>query len=100
MEPDSDFKILKGARLIDGNGSPSLNNQAVLIKDSEIVTVGDTQDIKPPDGSSVEVLDFGDKTIITDTYGMDFDELMETLGLAPFERGNRVRVFSTDWLYE
>ena len=43
---------------------------------------------------------FGDKAIITDTYGMDYDELMERLGLAPFERGNRVRVVSTDWFYE
>jgi len=42
---------------------------------------------------------FGDKAIITDTYGMDYDELMERLGLAPFERGNRVRVLSTDWFY-
>ena len=64
MEPESDFKILKAKRLIDGNGGPSLNNQSVLIKDSEIVAVGDTQDIKAPDGSSVEVLDFGDKTIM------------------------------------
>ena len=64
MEPESDFKILRAKRLIDGNGGPSLNNQSVLIKDSEIVGVGDTQDIKAPDGSSVEVLDFGDKTIM------------------------------------
>ncbi|MCH2320980.1 MAG: amidohydrolase family protein [SAR202 cluster bacterium] len=64
MEPESDFKILRAKRLIDGNGGPSLNNQSVLIKDSEIVAVGDTQDIKAPDGSSVEVLDFGDKTIM------------------------------------
>ena len=64
MEPESDFKILKAKRLIDSNGGPSLNNQSVLIKDSEIVAVGDTQDIKAPDGSSVEVLEFGDKTIM------------------------------------
>ena len=64
MEPESDFKILRAKRLIDGNGGPSLNNQSVLIKDSEIVAVGDTQDIKAPDGSSVEVLEFGDKTIM------------------------------------
>lgn len=43
---------------------------------------------------------FGDKAVITDTYGMDYDELMESLGLAPFERGNRVRVLSTDWFYQ
>lgn len=64
MESDSDFTILNAARLIDGNGGPSLNNQSVLIKDSAIVAVGDTQDIKAPDGSSVEVFDFGDKTIM------------------------------------
>ena len=42
---------------------------------------------------------FGDKAVITDTYGMDYDELMERLGLAPHDRGNRVRVLSTDWFY-
>ncbi len=43
---------------------------------------------------------FGDKAIIVDTYGMNYDELMESFGLAPFERGNRVRIVSTDWFYE
>lgn len=43
---------------------------------------------------------WGDKSVITETYGMDFDKLMEEFGLAPHERGNKVRVMSTDWFYE
>jgi hypothetical protein len=43
---------------------------------------------------------FGDKSVITDTYGMDFNKLMEDFGLAPHDRGNKVRVLSPDWFYE
>ena len=42
---------------------------------------------------------FGDKEIITRTYGMDYDKLMEDIGLAPFERGNKVHVLPIDWFY-
>ena len=45
------------------------------------------------------MLVWGDKAVITDTYGMDFDALMEEFGLAPYDRGNKVRVVSTDWFY-
>ncbi len=43
---------------------------------------------------------FGDKSIITDTYGIAYDDLMEQLGVAPYDRANKVRVMSTDWFYE
>ena len=43
---------------------------------------------------------FGEKSIITDTYGLDYDVLMREKGLAPYDRGNRVRVVSTSWFYE
>ena len=64
MRGEPDFKILKAAHLIDGNGGPTLSNQAVLIQDSEILAVGQAKDIQAPAGSNVEVLDFGDKTIM------------------------------------
>jgi hypothetical protein len=43
---------------------------------------------------------WGDKSVITDTYGMDMGKLMEDFGLAPYDRANKVRVLSTDWFYE
>jgi hypothetical protein len=43
---------------------------------------------------------FGDKSVITDTYGIPFDDLMKQLGIAPYDRANKVRVMSTDWFYE
>ncbi len=43
---------------------------------------------------------FGDKSIITDTFGVDYDQLMEELGLAPYNNGNKVRVLSAEWFYE
>jgi hypothetical protein len=42
---------------------------------------------------------FGDKSVLTGTYGVEYDDLMKDLGLAPFDRGNKVRVVSTDWFY-
>ena len=43
---------------------------------------------------------FGDKDVIKHTFGMDYDHLMQDLGLAPFDRGNRVHVLPIDWFYE
>jgi len=42
---------------------------------------------------------FGDKEVIRDEFGIEFDQLMEKLGLAPYERGNKVRVLPIDWFY-
>ena len=43
---------------------------------------------------------FGDQSVITDLYGVDFDELMVAMGLAPHDRGNKVRVMSEEWFYQ
>ena len=43
---------------------------------------------------------FGDRSVLADTYGVDYDELMAQLGLAPHDVGNKIRVLSTDWFYE
>ena len=42
---------------------------------------------------------FGDKSVITDTYGMDYDDVMRQHGLAPYDRANKVRVLPIDWFY-
>ena len=43
---------------------------------------------------------FGDRSIITDTFGLDYDQLMGKLGLAPHGSGNKVRVLSPEWFYQ
>ncbi len=40
---------------------------------------------------------FGDRSIF---IGDSYEKLMEQLGLAPYDTGNKIRVFSTDWFYE
>jgi hypothetical protein len=42
---------------------------------------------------------FGDKSVITDTYGMDYDEVLQQHGLAPYESANKVRVLPIEWFY-
>lgn len=42
---------------------------------------------------------FGDKSVIADTYGVDYDQLMEEMGLAPYDSGNKIRVMSPEWFY-
>lgn len=42
----------------------------------------------------------GDKSVISETYGMDYDQLLQDLGLAPFDSGNKIRVLSTEWFYQ
>ncbi len=43
---------------------------------------------------------FGDKDVLTANYGVAYDQLMEELGLAPYDRGNMVHVMPTKWFYE
>jgi len=42
----------------------------------------------------------GDKEVITQTYGMDYDEFVRKLGLGPEARANKVRVLPLSWFYE
>ena len=42
---------------------------------------------------------FGNEAVITDTYGVKLDDLMQKLGLAPNNRANKVRVLPVDWFY-
>ena len=60
---------------------------SVVFKDDKVIVIY---------GMSV----FGDRSVLADTYGVDYDELMAQLGLAPHDVGNKIRVLSTDWFYE
>lgn len=42
---------------------------------------------------------FGDKAENPQRFGVSYQALMEKLGLAPFDSGNRVRVLKTAWFY-
>ena len=43
---------------------------------------------------------FGSKEDMKTNFGVEFDDLMKQLGIAPFERANKVRVLPIDWFYE
>ncbi len=58
------YKLLTGARMIDGTGGPPINNGAVLVHGSRIAAVGPASTVSAPDGASVERLDYPGKTIM------------------------------------
>ena len=42
---------------------------------------------------------FGEKEIITKTYGMDYDQVVRKLGMGPEARANKVRIIPIAWFY-
>ncbi|MDA1348991.1 MAG: amidohydrolase family protein [Chloroflexi bacterium] len=54
----SNFKLITAARLIDGTGSPPLERGAVLVEGDTIRAVGTEETVIPPEGASVERLDY------------------------------------------
>ena len=40
------------------------------------------------------------KDIITKTYGMDYDQVLEKWGMGSIDRANKVRVLPVEWFYE
>ena len=63
-ESHGGFTLIRAARLIDGTGRPPVENGAVLIEGPTILAVGPTDQVAAPEGAPVEVLDFGDKTVM------------------------------------
>jgi len=62
MSLDTCPRVLVGGTLIDGTGTPPINDSIVVIKDEYIVAVGKRDEIPIPEGS--EVYDITGKTII------------------------------------
>lgn len=60
----SDFKVLKAARLIDGSGGAVQDQAAILIEKDKIRQVGTEETVNAPDGATVEEIDYGDRTIL------------------------------------
>jgi imidazolonepropionase-like amidohydrolase len=51
-------------RLIDGRGGPPLERAALLLEGSTIRAVGTEEEVRPPDGATVETLDYPDATLL------------------------------------
>ena len=59
-----DFTLIKAGLLVDGNGGNNFQKASVLIKDGLIKEVGNQESVLAPEGATVKVLDYGDKTIL------------------------------------
>ena len=44
-DPAQGFKLIKAARLIDGRGGPPIENGALLVQGSKIITSGPASDV-------------------------------------------------------
>ena len=64
MNPPGALTLIKAARLLDGAGGRPIANGAVLVEGGIIRAVGRQADVVAPEGAPVEVLDFGDKTVM------------------------------------
>ena len=63
-DANSQFTILKAARMVDGNGGPVAEQAAVLLEGDTIRQIGNTETVQAPEGASVSEIDFGDATIL------------------------------------
>ena len=64
IDNNYDFTLIKAGLLVDGNGGNNLQKASVLIKNGLIKDVGNQESVLAPEGASVKVLDYGDKTIL------------------------------------
>ena len=54
-QPNSDYTIIKAARIFDGTGSKTLKEQAILMDGRQISAIGPSNEITAPAGSKVTV---------------------------------------------
>ena len=59
-----EFKLIRAARLIDGNGGPPLERGAVLVEGDRIRAVGTEETVVPPEGARVDEFSYEDKTVL------------------------------------
>lgn len=64
MPDDTQFTILRAARLIDGNGGPAAEQAAVLLENDTIRQIGTHETVHAPEGAAVRELDYGDASIL------------------------------------
>jgi imidazolonepropionase-like amidohydrolase len=58
------FTILRARHLFDGTGAPPLESAAVLLEGGSMKTIGHAAEVKAPDGAELEVIDYGEATIL------------------------------------
>ena len=63
-QPNSDYTIIKAARIFDGTGAKTLKGQAILMDGHKISAIGPSNEISAPDGSKVTICDYGNSTIL------------------------------------
>ncbi|MBV9887803.1 MAG: amidohydrolase family protein [Acidobacteria bacterium] len=68
VREDASTIVLAHVRVIDGTGAAARADQSVVIRDGQIVAVGDASSTKAPDGA--KVLDLTGRTIIPGLVGM------------------------------
>lgn len=60
----TDFKLIKGSLLIDGNGDVPVPNAAILLQGDIIISIGTAENIVVPESGSVEEFNYEDKSIL------------------------------------
>jgi imidazolonepropionase-like amidohydrolase len=102
----ADVTRILAPRLIDGRGGPPLERAALLLEESTIRAVGPEEEVRPPDGATVETLVYPDATVLPgliDTHthlngfgdgrpGDDLAECPEALLLLQAARNARVHL--------
>ncbi len=63
-ESNTQFTILKAARLIDGSGGPAAEQAAILLEGDTIRQIGTAETVHAPNGAPVQEIDYGDATIL------------------------------------
>ena len=63
-QPNSDYTIIKAARIFDGTGAKTLKGHAILMDGHKISAIGPSNEISAPDGSKVTICDYGNSTIL------------------------------------
>jgi imidazolonepropionase-like amidohydrolase len=58
------YTLLTASRLLDGEGNPAIEDAAVLVHGDEIELVGPKSEVRAPDGAEVDVVDYGDASIL------------------------------------
>ncbi len=64
MASDAQFTLITADRLIDSRGGPPIEKGAVLLERDKIVAVGGQEEVRAPEGASVEVSDYPGCTVM------------------------------------
>lgn len=61
---DNEFKLIKAAWLIDGNGGPPLERGAILFEGDKIKDVGTEEAVIPPEGARTQEFVYNEQTVL------------------------------------